>query len=211
VIASSSASAHNFNLQDPFPLKIVTYPHPTLRHVSSPIRRVDAELREIAREMLQLMYAAHGIGLAANQVDLPLKMFVMNLAGKVGEGEELVLVNPVVTRPKGSDEAEEGCLSLPGLYAQVKRPKSIHLHAYTLSGQEIDTELSGLAARCVQHEVDHLEGVLFIDRIPPLALQSLDDRLYELEADFQGQRTTGAMADDATLAANRAAWTARYC
>src|SRR5688500_15974234 len=122
-------------------MQIITYPHPTLRHVSKPIRRVDAELRQLVREMFGLMYAAKGIGLAANQVDLPVRLFIVNLSGKEGEGEEQVFINPVVSSPKGSDEAEEGCLSLPGLYGQVIRPKTVRVNAYNLSGQEIQREL----------------------------------------------------------------------
>src|SRR5205085_1806900 len=105
------------------PLKIITYPHPTLRYVAKPIRRVDADLRKIVQEMFSLMYESKGIGLAAPQVALPLRLFLINLAGKQGEGEELVFINPVISHPKGSDEAEEGCLSLPGLYGPVIRPK----------------------------------------------------------------------------------------
>ena len=90
-------------------LEIVQYPHPTLRHKSKPINRVDRELKEIVSEMFKLMYEAKGIGLAANQVDLPIQLFIINLKSDPNEGEELVFINPVVTSPKGSDEAEEGC------------------------------------------------------------------------------------------------------
>ena len=90
-------------------MEIVQYPHPTLRHKSKPINRVDRELKEIVSEMFKLMYEAKGIGLAANQVDLPIQLFIINLKSDPNEGEELVFINPVVTSPKGSDEAEEGC------------------------------------------------------------------------------------------------------
>src|SRR2546423_15111987 len=104
-------------------MKVIRYPHPTPRHVSKPLKRIDAEVNEIVRQMFDLMYEHRGVGLAANQVDLPYRLFVMNLSGKRGEGEEFVFINPVLTRPRGLDEKEEGCLSLPGLYAQVKRAK----------------------------------------------------------------------------------------
>src|SRR6266513_2886410 len=95
-------------------MQILTYPHPTLRRVSKPLRRVDAELRKQIREMFELMYAAKGIGLAANQVDLPLRFFIVNLEAKAGAGEEMVFINPVISLPRGgTEEAEEGCLSLP--------------------------------------------------------------------------------------------------
>ena len=192
-------------------MKIITYPHPTLRYASKPIRKVDAELRKIIREMFALMYEAKGIGLAANQVALPLRLFIMNLASKPGEGEELVFMNPVLSHPKGSDEAEEGCLSLPGLYGQVIRPKTVKVQAYNLQGEEVNAELNGLYARCVQHECDHINGMLFTDRMSPLARQAIDDQLYEFEADFQGQRTTGEIPADEVLAQQRAEWEARYC
>jgi peptide deformylase len=163
------------------------------------------------RQMFELMYESKGIGLAANQVDLPLRLFIMNLAAKPGDGEELVFINPVISHPKGTDEAEEGCLSLPGLYGQVVRPKTVRLQAYNLKGEEINAELNGLYSRCAQHECDHLNGVLFIDRMSPLAKQAVDDQLYEFEADFQGQRTTGEIPPDATLFQQRAAWESRYC
>ena len=103
-------------------MEIVHYPHPTLRHQSKPVRRVDTELREIVREMFRLMYEAEGVGLAANQVDLPLRLFVVNLGTERGEDKELVFINPVISGPKGNDEAEEGCLSIPKVYAPVRRP-----------------------------------------------------------------------------------------
>ncbi len=116
-------------------LSIIEYPHPTLRIRSKPIRRVDQELRDIAAQMLDLMYEADGVGLAANQVDLPLRLFVANASGERGGGEELVLLNPELQMPKGSETGQEGCLSLPGLSGQVKRPTSIRLSAYDLTGE----------------------------------------------------------------------------
>ena len=146
-------------------LEIVQYPHPTLRYKSKPITRVDQELRDIVSEMFTLMYAARGIGLAANQVDLPLQLFVINTKADPDEGEELVFINPVITSPKGSHEAEEGCLSIVGVNAMVARPEQIHISAYDLEGNEISKTVDGLLAKAIQHETDHLEGVLFIDRI----------------------------------------------
>src|SRR5688572_26592799 len=98
------------------PLELIQYPHPTLRHVARPLKKIDAELRDIVRQMFELMYKNRGVGLAANQVDLPYRLFIVNLEGDPAKGEELVFVNPVISRRKGLAEAEEGCLSLPGLY-----------------------------------------------------------------------------------------------
>ena len=118
-------------------LKVVPFPHPTLRHKSKPIRRVDADLVRMVREMFTLMYSSNGIGLAANQVDLPLRLFIVNLSAKANEGEELVFINPVLSKPKGNEESEEGCLSFPELYGPVTRPKQITVQAYNLKGEEI--------------------------------------------------------------------------
>jgi peptide deformylase len=192
-------------------LQIITYPHPTLRHAAKPIRRVDADLRGLVREMFALMYEAKGIGLAANQVDLPVRLFIMNLAGKLGEGEEQVFINPVVSLPKGSDEAEEGCLSLPGLYGNVIRPKSVRVNAYNLAGQEIQRDVTGLEARCIQHETDHLDGILFTDKMSPSQRANVLDELEEFEADFASRRGTGGIPSDADIAARIAHWEKTYC
>jgi peptide deformylase len=185
-------------------LKIITYPHPTLRHVSKPVRRVDAALRAIVDEMFAAMYEANGIGLAANQVDLPLRIFICNLSGKPGEGEALVLINPVLSRPKGQAEQEEGCLSLPGIYAQVKRPEAIHLEAYTLGGSAFSADLNGLLARVVQHEVDHLDGVLFTDRLTATGELNVQPALEEFELEFRSRRHYGEIPSDKEIAARLA-------
>jgi peptide deformylase len=192
-------------------LQIITYPHPTLRHKSKPIRRVDAELRKIVREMFALMYENKGIGLAANQVNLPLRVFVMNLKSDPKEGEEMVFLNPVVSFPKGSEEAEEGCLSLPGVYGNVIRPKQVRVNAYTLEGKEVDLVVGDLTARCIQHELDHLDGVLFPDRMTASARTDLLPELDEFETEFSSRRTTGSIPSDEQIAAKLAEWERRYC
>jgi peptide deformylase len=173
--------------------------------VSKPLRRVDDELRRIVREMFELMYDAKGIGLAANQVDLPYRLFVLNLAGDPAESaEEQVFINPVLSQPKGSTEGEEGCLSLPGLYAQVRRPEQITINAYDLTGQEVELAAEGLLARAAQHETDHLDGVLFIDRLSPTARLTLKDSLEEFEIEFADRRHRGEIPDDARISARLA-------
>jgi peptide deformylase len=192
-------------------LQILTYPHPTLRRVSKPLKRVDADLRKTIREMFDLMYAAKGIGLAANQVDLPLRFFLVNLEANPESGEELVFLNPVISRPHGgSEEAEEGCLSLPGLYGPVIRPKEVRINAYNLSGQEFEADLSGLFARCVQHELDHLDGVLFPDRMSQTARADIQEEIDIFETDFASRRNTGAIPSDEEIAKKWAEWETRY-
>ena len=184
-------------------MRIIEYPHPTLRRPSKPLKRVDAELHKIIREMFDLMYEHQGIGLAANQVNLPYRLIVINPAADPKQPEqEHAFINPVLSQRKGSDEAEEGCLSLPGLYGQVRRPEKVTLNAYTPAGQEIRAELSGLVSRVVQHEVDHLDGVLFIDRLSPTSEISSREALEEFELQFESMRQRGEIPDDAAIAAH---------
>lgn len=192
------------------PLQIIPYPHPTLRHRSKPIRRVDAELKRLVDEMFDLMYEAKGVGLAANQVDLPLRMFVANPAGERGAGEEMVLINPVLQRPKGSESAEEGCLSLPGIYGPVMRPKEVSLSAYDVSGSPIERRVDGFLARVLQHEYDHLEGVLFFDRMGAQGREELREPLEELEIEFRSRQHAGAIPTDVELLARLVEWEGRY-
>ncbi|MCO6455270.1 MAG: peptide deformylase [Pirellulaceae bacterium] len=192
-------------------MRIVHYPHPTLRHVSKPIKRVDAELRRIVRQMFDLMYEARGIGLAANQVDLPLRLFVINLAAEPTEGDEMVFINPVLNLPKGSDDAEEGCLSIPGIYGHVVRPARVKVSAYSLTGQEIQADLDGLLARAVQHELDHLDGVLFPDRMSMTSRADLQPALDEFESEFRFRRETGDIPSDDLIRQRLAEWETRYC
>lgn len=172
-------------------MQIIHYPHPTLRHQSKPVRRVDTELKQMVETMFELMYESRGIGLAANQVNLPLRLFVINTTGTKGEGEELVFINPVLSKAKGNDEAEEGCLSLPGLYGNVRRPKQIDVNAFNLKGEEISATLTGLLSRVVQHETDHLDGVLFFDRMSDSARNEISGPLEEFELAFKQQLETG--------------------
>ncbi|WP_146522246.1 peptide deformylase [Stieleria varia] len=191
-------------------LDIIMHPHPTLRYQSKPIRRVDAELRKIVDEMFDLMYESSGVGLAANQVNLPLKLFVANPSGVRGDGEEFVVINPEIQRPKGSEVAEEGCLSLPGVLGDVKRPKSIQLSAYDLKGNAVDVTVDGFLARVFQHEIDHLNGIMFFDRMADDALAEIAGRIQEFELDFRSRQSAGGLADDATLLAELTQWTDKY-
>jgi peptide deformylase len=181
-------------------LRILKYPHPVLRHKSKPLRRVDAELKSIVREMFDLMYEQKGIGLAANQVDLPYRFFLINPEGEPGKGQEYVFLNPVISKRSGTVEAEEGCLSFPEIYAPVKRSAKIVVSAYNLAGEELNYELNGLLARAVQHEYDHLDGVLFIDRLAPTGLLSVKQALSDLELQFEGDRNRGMIPDDQRIA-----------
>lgn len=186
-------------------LQLIYYPHPTLRHRSKPLKRVDAELRKIVARMFELMYEHEGVGLAANQVDLPYRLFITNVEGDPDAKElERVFINPVLSGGRGLEEGDEGCLSIPDIRANVTRNARIKIQAYDLAGNEIEAEAEGLMARILQHETDHLDGTLFIDRLGPAQLAAVRDKLEEFELDFQSRRETGALPDDATIAARLA-------
>lgn len=191
--------------------QIIHYPHPTLRHRSKPLKKVDSELKEIVARMFELMYEARGIGLAANQVNLPLQLFVINITGEKGSGEELVFINPVISQPKGTDSADEGCLSIPGVNAKVSRPAQVHVSGYDLSGNEIDLAASGLLAKAIQHEYDHLQGVLFIDRISDGEKKQVAPELEEFELEFQSQLVSGKQVSAEENMSQLKAWEDKFC
>jgi peptide deformylase len=179
-------------------LQIVNYPHPALRYASRPVTQIDDELRATVRAMFDLMYAAKGIGLAANQVALPFRFFVLNLsADPEQKDQEKVFINPEIVKRHSMLEDEEGCLSLPGLHAKVRRAKRIRVRAYDLEGNLIEHDAEELFSRAVQHETDHLDGKLFIDYLEPLALRSVEPKLREFEQSYlQAQRSGEIPADD---------------
>lgn len=148
---------------------LIILPDPLLRQVSAPVERVDAELEQFIDDMLETMYEAPGIGLAAIQVGVPRRLLVIDLAKEGEEPAPQVFINPEIL--KSSDERsvyEEGCLSIPDYYAEVERPAAITVKSLGRDGKEQLTEADGLLATCLQHEIDHLNGVLFIDHISRL-------------------------------------------
>jgi peptide deformylase len=146
-------------------MKIVVYPHPSLRHQARPVTSIDHKLHLHVRDMFELMYEARGLGLAATQVELPYRLLVMNLSSDPKQPEqEGAYLNPVILEKKGTVEDEEGCLSLPGLYQKVRRAKTVKVQAYNLKGECLEIVASDLAARVWQHEIDHLDGILILDR-----------------------------------------------
>ncbi len=147
---------------------IVQVPDPVLREAAAPIEAFDEDLRALAQDMLETMYQAPGRGLAAPQVGLSVRLFVMDVAWKEGEPRPQVFVNPVVV--EASDEQvtrEEGCLSIPGRLSWVTRPTEVALRWQDLDGVQRGGRFDGFAATCVQHEVDHLDGILCTDREEP--------------------------------------------
>ena len=183
-------------------MEIVKHPHPALRFRSVPVTRIDADLRATVREMFGLMYAAKGIGLAANQVALPFRVFVMNLSGEDADPEqEHVFINPVIRGKKGGDVAEEGCLSMPQLYADVRRPEAVTIEAFDLDGQGFEMKLEELPARVVQHEVDHLDGILFTDKLTEPMNEENAALMAEFEGEYAERQASGGLPADEALKA----------
>jgi peptide deformylase len=181
-------------------LEIVKYPHPALRYESRPIEQIDDALRSTVRAMFELMYEARGIGLAANQVALPFRFFILNLtADPEQKDQEQVFINPEIVKRHSSVEGEEGCLSLPGLYANVRRAKRIRVRAYDLEGNPIEHDADDLFSRAIQHETDHLNGRLFIDYLEPMALRTSEDKIREFEREYLQAQRSGAIPPDDEL------------
>jgi peptide deformylase len=178
-------------------LEIVKYPHPALRRVSRPLTAIDQQVRLYAGRMLELMYEAKGLGLAANQVALPYRLLVLNLTGDPEKkDQEGVFINPVILERKGAVEEDEGCLSLPGLFAKVRRAKHVKVQAYNLKGEAVEVGASDLGARAWQHEIDHLDGVLFIDKLGPIGKLSARAALREFEHDYAKAQERGDIPPD---------------
>jgi peptide deformylase len=150
--------------------------------------------------MLELMYEARGLGLAANQVALPYQMLVMNhTADPLQKEHELVCINPVLVERKGSVEGEEGCLSFPKLYQKVRRAKTVKVRTYNLDGQLIEIDGSDLIARVLQHEIDHLHGILFIDKMGVIGRLASRGALGEFEREYQRCRERGEFPPDEVI------------
>lgn len=174
-------------------MKIVNYPHPALRVKARPVAAIDADVQKAAAEMLELMYKHDGLGLAAPQVTLDYQMIVMNFAGDHERPEmECVAINPVIVDTKGGTVNDrEGCLSFPGLYQNVRRAKTVIVNYYDLKSQLQVRECSDLVARVWQHEIDHLQGSLFIDRMGSLGLSRSQKDLEKFIADFEKDKKKG--------------------
>ena len=179
-------------------MQIVKYPHPALRHKSRPLALIDKEVRLMAGQMLELMYTAHGLGLAANQVNWPFQLMVMNdLADPEQKEHEHVLINPVIMEKKnGTIEGDEGCLSFPGLYQKVRRAKTVKIQAYNLKGELVERVATDLEARAWQHEIDHLNGVLFIDKMGVIARLSARSSVKSFESEFRRAQERGEIPPD---------------
>ncbi len=165
---------------------LIILPDPVLRLVSKPVERVDGALRRLADDMLETMYEAPGIGLAAIQIGEPLRMLVIDLSREDEPARPQVFINPGIVAKGGTPSVyEEGCLSIPDYYAEVERPATVTVSYLDLDGKPQEVAAEGLLATCLQHEIDHLDGVLFIDHISKLKRDMVVKKFRKLARDRQ--------------------------
>ena len=156
-------------------LPILHYPDPRLHKVAAPVTQVDDEIRKLIKDMAETMYAAPGIGLAATQVNVHLRLLVIDLSET--QDQLQVVINPEIIRAEGEEECEEGCLSVPGIYEKVTRAARVTVKALDESGRERVVEADGLLAVCLQHEMDHLVGRVFVEKLSRLKQQRITAKL----------------------------------
>ena len=147
-------------------LDILEYPHPRLRKVAAPVAVVSADIRKLVRDMAETMYAAPGVGLAATQVDVHKRVIVIDTSP--AHDQLKVFINPEILSADGEADCEEGCLSLPGFYEKVKRAERITVRALNENGEPFELSADGMLSVCIQHEMDHLVGKVFVDYLSPL-------------------------------------------
>lgn len=156
-------------------LNILRFPDPLLRNQAKPVEKVDNSLRELIDDMLETMYQAPGIGLAATQVNDLRRVVVIDISDE--HDQPLCLINPEILRKEGEEETDEGCLSVPGIYEKVTRAEHIWVRALNREGESVEMEADGLLAVCIQHEIDHLDGKLFVDYLSSLKRQRIRKKL----------------------------------
>ena len=147
-------------------LEILHFPDPRLRNIAQPVQTVDAGIRQLLDDLLDTMYAAPGIGLAATQVNSDKRVVVIDVSEE--KDQPLCLINPEILELEGVEEMEEGCLSVPGVFETVQRADQVRLRALDREGQSVEIQAGGLLAVCIQHEIDHLDGKLFVDYLSQL-------------------------------------------
>lgn len=173
-------------------LEIIEFPDERLRTVAKPVSVFDTALQQLVEDMFETMYAAPGIGLAATQVNVHKQLIVMDLSED--KNQRRVFINPRIVRSEGEQVYQEGCLSVPGVYADVKRAEQLTLEAQDASGQTFTLEADGLLAVCIQHEMDHLAGKVFVDYLSPLKRQLVKRKMDKRHREQLAERK----ADNAT-------------
>jgi len=155
-------------------LNILEYPDPRLHKVAAPVAAVNAEIGQLVRDMAETMYAAPGVGLAATQVDVHKRVIVIDVSED--KNDLLALINPEILFAEGDEENEEGCLSVPGYFDRVRRASRIQVRALDVEGKWFERDADGLLAVCIQHEMDHLVGKVFVEYLSPLKQQRLRNK-----------------------------------
>ncbi|AWL30294.1 peptide deformylase [Acinetobacter defluvii] len=168
-------------------LPVLSFPDPRLRTIAKPVNEVTDQIRQLAADMFETMYAAPGIGLAATQVDHHIQLIVMDLSED--HDQPMVFINPKVT-PLTEETLpyEEGCLSVPQIYDKVERPSRVKIQALNLEGKTFEIEADGLLAVCIQHEIDHLNGKLFVDYLSPLKRQRAREKVEKIVRQREKQK-----------------------
>jgi len=161
-------------------LPIIKIGHPTLRKKAQKITEIDGEIHALAQDMIQTMQLNEGVGLAGNQVNDLRRIFVIDLSLIDEKLKPKAFINPEILATEGSEPYEEGCLSIPDVRAEVVRPEKITARYQTLTGETIEEKMDGLTARVYQHELDHLNGILFIDHLPPLERKFLEPKIRKI-------------------------------
>jgi peptide deformylase len=181
-------------------MKIVHYPHPALRRQAKPLTAIYKKIHLHVGAMLELMYEAKGLGLAATQVALPYQLLVVNITGDPQQkDQEAVYINPTIVERKGTQEGDEGCLSFPGLFQKVRRAKTVKVQAYNIKGEAVELTAHDLEARAWQHELDHLNGVLFIDKMGPIAKLCARGDVKNFEREFRKAQEKGEIPPEAEI------------
>lgn len=161
------------------PLEILEFPDPRLRSIASPVKNVNSKIVTLADRMLAAMYEAPGIGLAATQVNFHQRLIVIDVSDQ--KNKPLILINPVITEKEGEIETDEGCLSVPGFFEPIQRFDYIQFNAINREGEAFSMEATGILSVCIQHEMDHLEGKLFVDYLSTTKRQSIRRKLQKMQ------------------------------
>ena len=162
-------------------LKIVRYPEPVLLAVGKPVTDFDAKLKTLVKDMFETMYDAKGVGLAAPQVAVSTRLFVMDCSGGEDEKQKIAAVNPEIIMQEGEQIGDEGCLSFPGLYQQIQRNMRAIVRAQDVDGNWFELDATELTARCILHETDHCDGIVFLDRMTVLKREMAKRKIKKLQ------------------------------
>jgi len=162
-------------------LKIITWPNSILETPADPVTEFNGDLTKLVNDMFETMYAAPGVGLAAVQVGIPKRLFVMDCSGGKDPSQRVVMINPEIVHMEGKQDGDEGCLSFPGIFFNVQRNLRAIVRAYDINGKEFELDGSELTARCMLHETDHCDGIVFLDKMTPLKREIVKRKIKKLQ------------------------------